>query len=93
MSAAPLRLEVLTPDGDRLVEEEVEAVVVHRREARFAVGSEVAILPGHAPALIRIPEAPLRYRVHGREVTVALGAGYVEVMDGRVRVLAAVLAR
>ncbi len=87
MIAESLHLEVITPDGDVLEEDAVDEVVVRRREARFELGSEIAILPGHAPLLVRIPEAPLRYRKAGRTFQLHVGAGFVEVKRGRVVVV------
>ena len=84
---ARLRLEVITPDGHLLEEDRVDEVVFRRREARFELGSEIAIFPGHAPSLIRIPDAPLRYRKDGRTVQLAVGGGFVEVKRDRVLVV------
>ncbi len=87
MTAAALRLEVITPDGHLLEEDAIEVVVFRRREARFERGSEVAILPGHAPLLVRIAAGPLRYRKDGRTVRLEVGGGFVEVKRGRVLIM------
>lgn len=87
MTAARLRLELITPDGHVLEEDGVEVVVFRRCEARFELGSEIAIFPGHAPTLVRIPDAPLRYRKDGRTVKLRVGGGFVEVKGGRVLVV------
>jgi F-type H+-transporting ATPase subunit epsilon len=87
MTAAVLHLELITPDGHLLEEDAVDEVVFRRREARFELGSEVAVLPGHAPMLVRIPDAPLRYRTQGRTVHLQVGGGFVEVKRGRVLVV------
>jgi F0F1-type ATP synthase epsilon subunit len=87
MSARGLVLEIVTPDGPALSERGVDAVVLRRRERRFELGSEIAIFPLHAPALIRIPIAPARYRAGGRVVHLALGGGFAEVRRDRVRVI------
>jgi F-type H+-transporting ATPase subunit epsilon len=87
MSARKVVLEVVTPDGPFLTERGLDAVVLRRREARFELGSEIAILPLHAPTLIRIPVAPARYRRGGRTFHLAVGGGFAEVERDRVLVV------
>jgi F-type H+-transporting ATPase subunit epsilon len=87
MMARTLVLEIVTPDGPILTERAVDAVVLRRREARFELGSEIAILPLHGPTLIRIPVAPARYRKGGRTLHLAVGGGFAEVERGRVLVV------
>jgi len=87
MSARKLVLEIVTPDGPILTEHGVDAVVLRRREERFELGSEIAILPLHAPTLIRIPVAPARYRRGGRTFHLAVGGGFAEVERDRVLVV------
>jgi F0F1-type ATP synthase epsilon subunit len=87
VSPPRLRLEIITPDGHLLVEEQVDEVVIRRREPRFEQGSEIAIFPGHAPALVRIPEGPMRYRKDGRTFGLSTGGGFVEVKRGQVLVV------
>ncbi len=87
MSARTLVLEVVTPDGRALTERGVEAVVLRRRESRFELGSELAILPLHAPLLVRMPVAPARYRKEGQTFHLALGGGFAEVEQDRVLVV------
>jgi F-type H+-transporting ATPase subunit epsilon len=82
-----LTLEIVTPDGVAIVESDVEAVVLRRREKRFEIGSEVAVLPGHAPMLVRLPIAPARYIKDGSTAFVALCGGFAEVFTDRVVVL------
>ena len=87
MSARKLILEIVTPDGPVLTEPGVDAVVLRRREARFELGSEIAIFPLHAPTLIRMSVAPLRYRRGGQIFHLAVGGGFAEVERDRVRVV------
>jgi F-type H+-transporting ATPase subunit epsilon len=82
-----LTLEIVTPDGVALVESDIAAVVLRRRERRFEVGSEVAVLPGHAPMLLRLPIAPARYMRDGETCHMALCGGFAEVFNDRVVVL------
>jgi F0F1-type ATP synthase epsilon subunit len=79
-----LTLEIVTPDGVALQEDGVEVVVLHRREPHFEVGSEIAIFPLHAPLLVRLPVAPVRYRKGVETVHLAVGAGFSEVVGDRV---------
>lgn len=87
MSGRTLTLEVVTPDGCALAEREVEAVVLRRRERRFELGSELAILPMHAPVLVRMPIAPVRYRKGGETTYLALAGGFAEVRRDQVLLL------
>jgi F-type H+-transporting ATPase subunit epsilon len=87
MNGEYLVLQIITPDGRSLKAKQVDVVVVRRKEQRFELGSEIAIFPRHAPMLIRIPVAPLRYR-KGEETThVAVGGGYVEIKENEVVVV------
>ena len=84
MSPRTLTLEIVTPDGAAVQERGVDAIVFHRRERLFEVGSEIAVYPLHAPMLVRIPVAPARF-VRGTEtVHLALRGGFAEVLRDRV---------
>jgi F-type H+-transporting ATPase subunit epsilon len=87
MTARSLVLEIVTPDGCVLVEDGVEVVVLRRREVRFERGSEIAVFPRHAPMLLRMPIAPVRYRRGGETVHLAVAGGFAEVKRDRVHVL------
>ncbi len=87
MTRRSLALEIVTPDGPAVSEGEVEVVVLRRRERRFELGSEIAVFPLHAPTLIRVPVAPLRYRKGGRTEHLAVGGGFAEVKGDRVLVV------
>lgn len=84
MNPGPLTLEIVTPDGVALLEEGVELVILRRRERRFEVGSEIAIYPLHAPLLVRLAVAPVRYRKGGVTLHLPIAAGFAEVMEDRV---------
>jgi F-type H+-transporting ATPase subunit epsilon len=79
-----LVLQIVTPDGQSLEEKHVDVVVIRRREKRFELGSEIALFPRHAPALIRIPVAPVRYRKGERTYYIAVGGGFVEIRENQV---------
>ncbi len=87
MTARALVLEIVTPDGRALLEAGVDAVVLRRRERRFEVGSEIAVFPRHAPTLVRLPIAPVRYRKDGVTVHLAVAGGFAEVRGDRVLVV------
>ncbi len=86
-AARALVLEIVTPDGPALREEAVEVVVLRRREPRFEAGSEVAIFPRHAPLLVRMPIAPVRFRAGGRTLHLAAAGGFAEVKHDRVLIV------
>jgi F-type H+-transporting ATPase subunit epsilon len=87
MTPRGLTLEVVTPDGPALREEDVDVVVLRRKERRFAVGSEIAIFPGHAPLLVGLAAAPVRFRQGATTVHLAVAGGFSEVLDDRVTIL------
>ena len=87
MNPERLNLQVISPDGRSLQVQDVDAVIVRRKERRFEQGSEVAIFPLHAPTLIRIAVAPLRYQKGGRTEYVVTGGGFVEVKGNQVLVV------
>ncbi len=88
-----MQLEIIAPDGERLAADAVDEVVVRRREPRFELGSEIAIFPGHAPMLIQLPDAPVRYRSRGQTFHVIAAGGFVEVKRDRVLIVTPRLAQ
>ena len=78
-----MMLEIVTPDGVVLQEGGVEVIVLRRREPRFEVGSEIAIFPLHAPLLVRLAVAPVRYQKGADTVYLAVESGFSEVMGDR----------
>lgn len=87
MNSEHLTLQIITPDGLSLNEKQVDAVVVRRREKHFELGSEIALFPRHAPMLIRMPDAPLRYRKGAQTLYVAVGGGFMEIKDDQIVVV------
>lgn len=87
MNPAQLALRIVTPDGRSLKAQGIDVVVFRRKEERFEVGSEVAIFPRHAPTLIRIPVAPLRYRRGRRTSYLAVAGGFAEIKDDHILVV------
>ena len=52
-----------------------------------ALDGELGILPNHAPLVVALDIAPLRYRKDGVEHFVAVASGFMEVKDNRVSIL------
>lgn len=75
-----MRLDILTP------EREVCCVPVDMVSAR-AVDGEVGILWNHAPLVVALDIAPLRYKIDGEEHQVAVCGGFMEVRDNRITVM------
>jgi F-type H+-transporting ATPase subunit epsilon len=53
-----------------------------------SVAGEFGVLPGHLPLLAAVKPGILQYREDGKQVRVAIGAGYAEGNADRVRVIA-----
>ena len=87
MKGEHLILRIITPDGQSLNEQGVDVIVFRRKEKHFELGSEIAIFPRHAPLLIRIPVAPVRYRKGERTLFAAVGGGFVEIRGNEVLVV------
>jgi F-type H+-transporting ATPase subunit epsilon len=87
VSAGTLLLDVVTPDGRAADEAGLDAVVLRRVDERFALGTEIAVFPLHAPMLVRLAIAPLRYRRGSLTRHLAVGGGFAEVKRDRVLVV------
>ena len=75
-----LTLDILTPERSACC---VEAEIVIAR----AMDGEIGILANHAPLVVALDIAPLRYCKDGVEHAVAVCGGFLEVKDNRVTVL------
>jgi len=75
-----ISLEIVTPDR-RVLTQEVEAVVLPGECGSFGV------LPGHHPLLAALRPGRVKVRRGGKEDILSVGAGFVEVLPGRVNVL------
>ncbi len=78
-----LTLEVAMPDK-LLVSETVSFVEVPGKEGYMQ------FLPGHAALISELKEGTLMYVASGKSASLSITGGFVEVRDGKVRVLAAV---
>ncbi|MEP7014847.1 MAG: F0F1 ATP synthase subunit epsilon [Verrucomicrobiota bacterium] len=75
-----LRLEIVTPE-EKIYSEDVEMVTLPGSEG------ELGIYPRHVPVLTTLKPGELRIRKDGRETSMAIGEGFVEVKGDAVSVL------
>ena len=76
-----MKLVVVTPER-KVVEAEADEVALP------GVLGYLGILPGHAPLITQLATGILSYRQAGTEKRLTLSAGFAEVADDRVSVLA-----
>lgn len=77
----PLNLQVVT--AERIIlDDEVDSLVAPGSDG------ELGILPRHAPLLSGLKPGELRYRRGGEENFLAIGGGFIEVLNNKVIVLA-----
>jgi len=74
------RLEIVTPDK-RTFSDEVDGVVIPGSEG------ELGVLEGHAPLVTTLLPGELRYTKDGKEESLAVGEGVVEITRESVAVL------
>ena len=84
---AGIQLEIVTPMGVALRRLGVDKVVLRRHEPRFERGSQIVILPSHAPLLVRVADHTMRYVEDDRTHSVCVKGGYLEVLNDRVTVI------
>ena len=77
----PLTLEIVTPEA-RVYSDTIDSVVIP------TVEGEVGILPGHIALLTQVADGELRVTKGTETHWLAVGGGFAEVGDDRVRVLA-----
>lgn len=81
MASSTIELQVVTP-ARQLFLQPVDEVVLPGAEGYLGV------LPGHAPLLTALDAGVLRWTAGNKRGAVAISAGFVEVLHGRVSVLA-----
>lgn len=74
-------LDIVTPER-RVFTGDVDDVVIP------GVAGELEALPGHAPFLSMLGTGLMRYRHQGRDVTLMVSGGFVEIADDRVTLMA-----
>ncbi len=75
-----MRLDIVTPEK-LAFSDEIDSVVVPGGEG------ELGILPSHAPIVSTLQPGELRYLKAGKETSLAIGTGIVEVSRDRVSVI------
>jgi F-type H+-transporting ATPase subunit epsilon len=75
-----MRLDIVTPEK-LAFSDEIDSVVVPGGEG------ELGILPSHAPIVSTLQPGELRYLKGGKETSLAIGTGIVEVSRDRVSVI------
>src|SRR6516164_8854282 len=77
---ATLKLEIVTPE-EKIYSEDVEMVTLPGSEG------ELGVYPNHVPLLTTLVPGELRVIKSGRETTMAIGEGFVEIKGDGVSVL------
>ena len=77
---ATLKLEIVTPE-EKIYSEDVEMVTLPGSEG------ELGVYPKHVPLLTTLKPGELRVVRSGRETTMAIGEGFVEIKGDAVSVL------
>lgn len=77
-----LRLELLSPASSERILEDISAV-----QLQLLDGSWLGIHPGHAPLLAATCEGLLKYRQHGKELSLPIREGLLSVADNTVSIL------
>src|SRR5439155_20686213 len=77
---ATLKLEIVTPE-EKIYSEDVEMVTLPGSEGEFGV------YPRHVPLLTTLKPGELRVVKDGRETSMAIGEGFVEIKADAVSVL------
>ncbi len=79
--AFTLKLEIVTPEG-KAYSEDVEMVTLP------GVEGEMGIFPNHVPVITQIVPGELIARKDGRDHSLAVGDGFVEITGERVAIMA-----
>ena len=87
-----ISLEVFTPEKVVLQDDEVDIVVVRdlegeQEEGELSKEKYIGILANHAPMLVRLPIAPVRYEKGGEVYWVVVAGGFLEVSNNKVTIL------
>src|SRR5213079_359548 len=77
---ATLKLEIVTPE-EKIYSEDVEMVTLPGSEG------ELGVYPKHVPLLTTLNPGELRVLKNGRETSMAVGEGFVEIKGDAVSVL------
>jgi F0F1-type ATP synthase epsilon subunit len=82
-----LTFEIITGRGVALHEEDLDRIVLRRREPDYDPGSEVAICPRHGPLLMQTQACEVRLTRHGLTRCITADSGVLEVWKDCVTVV------
>lgn len=82
MAEKLMKLDVVTPQGVSLAQDNVEAVYVE------TISGSMGFLPDHTPLIAALKPHALRYSVAGTETPLFVSGGLVEVFNNEVHVVA-----
>ena len=81
-----LALEIVSLRGVEYFADDIERVVVRRRELLHDPGSEIAICAHHAPLLMQMQACRMRISCGGTTIEREVPSGVLEVHDDRVTI-------
>lgn len=84
-----LTLEIVTPEKIVLKDTNIDFIGIEFLGKDNSGKSEIGIMPQHAPMLVRLATAPLRYKKGKNVFYVVIAGGFLEVKDNIVTVLSA----
>ncbi|MFH0926778.1 MAG: F0F1 ATP synthase subunit epsilon, partial [bacterium] len=84
-----LTLEIVTPEKIVLHDNDIDFVGVKYLEGDGLKQGEIGIMTRHAPMLVRLPIAPVRYRKKDNHYYVVVAGGFLEVSNNKVTILSA----
>lgn len=82
-----LSLEIVTPEKIVLQEHDVDFVNVEFLESEKKGQSGIGIMKGHAPMLMRLSIAPIRYKKNDNTFYVVVAGGFLEVKDDKITII------
>lgn len=84
-----LTIEIVTPEKIILQEEGIDFVNVEFLESEKKGKSEIGIMGGHAPMLMRLSVAPIRYKKGEETFYAVVAGGFLEVKDNKITIISA----
>lgn len=84
-----LNLEIVTPEKIVLQEKDVDFVGVEFLESEKTGKREIGIMKDHAPMLMRLSTAPIRYTKGGETFYVVVAGGFLEMKDNKITIISA----
>lgn len=84
-----LTLEIVTPEKIVLQENDIDFVGVEFLENEQNGKKKIGIMKDHAPMLMRLSTAPIRYNKHGETFYAVVAGGFLEVKDNKITIISA----